>query len=183
MSQGSYTTFGHLVLITLCQFRKSIGFCYTFRRSVLWIETPWAQAIGSTSLLSLQGHRHRPRATSAAQEELTEHISKSGRTQKCSGPVLTFLLNNQFLYLFLAFSCIQCVQLWRKDLAKINPKAAEALADPAQYPNLFPDLDVALQAEQHQVLPYLYILQLSFVLASSAPLNSCCPMLWLRTSK
>ena len=45
------------------------------------------------------------------------------------------------------------VQLWKKDLAKINPKAAEALADPAQYSNLFPDLQLAMQAEQHQVLP------------------------------
>ena len=40
------------------------------------------------------------------------------------------------------------VQLWRKDLAKINPKAAESLADPAQYANLFPDMDLALKAEQ-----------------------------------
>lgn len=45
------------------------------------------------------------------------------------------------------------VQLWKKDLAKINPKAAEALADPAQYSNLFPDLQLAMQAEQHQVRP------------------------------
>ena len=40
------------------------------------------------------------------------------------------------------------VQLWRKDLAKINPKAAESLADPAQYANLFPDMDLALKAER-----------------------------------
>ena len=44
--------------------------------------------------------------------------------------------------------CLQVVQLWRKDLAKINPKAAESLADPAQYANLFPDMDLALKAEQ-----------------------------------
>eukprot|EP00884_Botryococcus_braunii_P001163 jgi/Botrbrau1/11047/Bobra.92_2s0018.1 len=44
----------------------------------------------------------------------------------------------------------EVVQLWRKDLAKINPKAAESLADPAQYPNLFPDLDLALEAEKLQ---------------------------------
>ena len=42
------------------------------------------------------------------------------------------------------------VQLWRKDLAKINPKAAESLADPGPYPNLFPNLDWALQAERLQ---------------------------------
>ena len=44
----------------------------------------------------------------------------------------------------------QVVQLWRKDLAKINPKAAESLADPGPYPNLFPNLDWALQAERLQ---------------------------------
>eukprot|EP01113_Clastostelium_recurvatum_P004987 TRINITY_DN1220_c0_g1_i2.p1 TRINITY_DN1220_c0_g1~~TRINITY_DN1220_c0_g1_i2.p1 ORF type:complete len:965 (-),score=332.68 TRINITY_DN1220_c0_g1_i2:75-2969(-) len=40
------------------------------------------------------------------------------------------------------------VKLWREDLNTINPKAAEALADPMEYANLFPDLAVALQAEQ-----------------------------------
>ena len=45
---------------------------------------------------------------------------------------------------------LQVVQLWRKELSKINAKAAESLADPAQYSNLFPDLDLALKAEQHQ---------------------------------
>jgi hypothetical protein len=43
------------------------------------------------------------------------------------------------------------VALWRKDLQKINPKAAESLADPAQYSNLFPNMDWALKAEQFQV--------------------------------
>lgn len=43
------------------------------------------------------------------------------------------------------------VKLWREDLAKINAKAAESLADPAQYPNLFPNLDLALHAEAYQV--------------------------------
>ena len=45
---------------------------------------------------------------------------------------------------------LQVVQLWRKELSKINAKAAESLADPAQYSNLFPDLDLALKAEQHE---------------------------------
>ncbi|KAK9848483.1 hypothetical protein WJX84_008248 [Apatococcus fuscideae] len=44
----------------------------------------------------------------------------------------------------------EVVQLWRKELCKINPKAAESLADPAQYKNLFPNIDLALQAEQDQ---------------------------------
>ena len=40
------------------------------------------------------------------------------------------------------------VAAWRDDLAKTNPKAAQALADPAEYANLFPELQGALQAEQ-----------------------------------
>jgi coatomer subunit beta' len=53
---------------------------------------------------------------------------------------------------YLVFSCIeQVVQLWRDDLRKINPKAAEALADPSQYANLFPNMAEALQAETMQV--------------------------------
>lgn len=39
------------------------------------------------------------------------------------------------------------VQVWKSDLSSQNLKAAEALADPAEYPNLFPDLDTALKAE------------------------------------
>ena len=46
---------------------------------------------------------------------------------------------------------LQVVALWREDLASINAKAAESLADPVQYPNLFPNLDLALHAEQYQV--------------------------------
>ena len=37
------------------------------------------------------------------------------------------------------------LELWKTDLKQINEKAAEALADPKKYPNLFPDLDWALQ--------------------------------------
>lgn len=50
-----------------------------------------------------------------------------------------------------AVHALQVVKLWREDLASINAKAAESLADPAQYPNLFPNLDLALHAEQYQV--------------------------------
>jgi hypothetical protein len=38
------------------------------------------------------------------------------------------------------------LQEWKKDLASVNPKAADALADPEDYPNLFPGLQVRLQA-------------------------------------
>ncbi|KAL3840909.1 hypothetical protein ACJIZ3_025500 [Penstemon smallii] len=41
----------------------------------------------------------------------------------------------------------EIVALWRKDLNKINPKAAESLADPEEYPNLFEDWQVALSVE------------------------------------
>lgn len=41
----------------------------------------------------------------------------------------------------------RAVELWRKDLGKISDRAAAALADPAEYPNLFPDLDWAHKVE------------------------------------
>lgn len=41
------------------------------------------------------------------------------------------------------------LELWKSDLKTVNEKAAEALADPAKYPNLFPDLEIALQVEAH----------------------------------
>ncbi|XP_073394902.1 coatomer subunit beta'-1 isoform X1 [Physcomitrium patens] len=39
------------------------------------------------------------------------------------------------------------VSLWRNDLKKINQRAAESLADPQDYPNLFPDWELACDAE------------------------------------
>ena len=39
------------------------------------------------------------------------------------------------------------VTLWKEDLAKTNAKAAQSLADPMQYENLFPEMQQALQAE------------------------------------
>lgn len=38
--------------------------------------------------------------------------------------------------------------LWKQELKGTNEKAAEALADPTAYANLFPDWDVAMQVEQ-----------------------------------
>lgn len=43
--------------------------------------------------------------------------------------------------------CSEMLQLWKNDLCKVNARAAAALADPAEYPNLFPDWDLALQLE------------------------------------
>mmetsp|Transcript_1936 Transcript_1936/g.2994 ORF Transcript_1936/g.2994 Transcript_1936/m.2994 type:complete len:1036 (+) Transcript_1936:110-3217(+) len=39
------------------------------------------------------------------------------------------------------------VAAWKTDLQIQNAKAAEALADPSEYPNLFPDLETAIKAE------------------------------------
>mmetsp|Transcript_2894 Transcript_2894/g.5235 ORF Transcript_2894/g.5235 Transcript_2894/m.5235 type:complete len:990 (-) Transcript_2894:195-3164(-) len=39
------------------------------------------------------------------------------------------------------------LELWKDDLKVVNEKAAEALADPEKYPNLFPDLSWALTVE------------------------------------
>jgi hypothetical protein len=38
--------------------------------------------------------------------------------------------------------------LWKEDLAKDNKKAANSLADPTEYENLFPEFQEALKAEQ-----------------------------------
>mmetsp|Transcript_28597 Transcript_28597/g.72007 ORF Transcript_28597/g.72007 Transcript_28597/m.72007 type:complete len:1045 (+) Transcript_28597:152-3286(+) len=39
------------------------------------------------------------------------------------------------------------VEAWREDLKVLNPKAAESLADPQEYPNLFEHFDLSLVAE------------------------------------
>ena len=49
--------------------------------------------------------------------------------------------------LFLSIAIHSVLELWKTDLKQINEKAAEALADPKKYPNLFPDLDWALQVQ------------------------------------
>jgi hypothetical protein len=38
--------------------------------------------------------------------------------------------------------------LWKESLSKISEKAAQSLADPVQYENLFPDYGDSLKAEQ-----------------------------------
>ena len=39
------------------------------------------------------------------------------------------------------------VELWRVQLGKVSEKAGQSLADPKDYPNLFPDFQAACQAE------------------------------------
>lgn len=39
--------------------------------------------------------------------------------------------------------------LWKEDLSKTNPKIAQSLADPAEYPNLFEEFEESLKAEKY----------------------------------
>lgn len=43
--------------------------------------------------------------------------------------------------------CSEMLSLWKADLRAVNGRAAEALADPAEYTNLFPDWEEALEVE------------------------------------
>ncbi|MEW5308232.1 MAG: hypothetical protein WDW38_000207 [Sanguina aurantia] len=52
-----------------------------------------------------------------------------------------------FARTYLPSKVSEVCKVWKKDLALLNPKAAESLADPDEYPNLFPELALALQAE------------------------------------
>lgn len=61
------------------------------------------------------------------------------------------------------------VQLWRTELAKVNEKAGQSLADPEQYENLFPNLQDSLKTEQYlakikKIIPANY--------APQVPLNA-----------
>lgn len=40
------------------------------------------------------------------------------------------------------------MKLWRENLSKVNQKAAESLADPTEYENLFPGLKEAFVVEE-----------------------------------
>merc|ERR1719436_352124 len=40
------------------------------------------------------------------------------------------------------------VKVWKEDLASVNQAVADSLADPAAYPDLFPDFDLTLAAEK-----------------------------------
>lgn len=43
----------------------------------------------------------------------------------------------------------EITQLWKDALKSTSPKVSQALADPSEYPNLFPGLEQQLQAEQY----------------------------------
>lgn len=42
----------------------------------------------------------------------------------------------------------QVVSQWKAGLKEVNPKAADSIADPLDYPNLFDGLELALRAEE-----------------------------------
>eukprot|EP00443_Scrippsiella_acuminata_P048523 CAMPEP_0115188384 /NCGR_PEP_ID=MMETSP0270-20121206/10982_1 /TAXON_ID=71861 /ORGANISM="Scrippsiella trochoidea, Strain CCMP3099" /LENGTH=952 /DNA_ID=CAMNT_0002601563 /DNA_START=72 /DNA_END=2930 /DNA_ORIENTATION=- len=42
----------------------------------------------------------------------------------------------------------EVVQMWKTDLSQVNQAVADSLADPAQYPDLFPDFQLTLAAEK-----------------------------------
>ncbi|KAI8462483.1 MAG: coatomer WD associated region-domain-containing protein [Monoraphidium minutum] len=73
-----------------------------------------------------------------------------GDTQRCVSTLLEcgrLPEAAMFARAYLPSKMSDCVKDWKADLASINAKAAEALADPAVYPNLFPGLEEALQQE------------------------------------
>ena len=54
-------------------------------------------------------------------------------------------------------SCFfRILELWKTELKSINEKAADALADPQKYPNLFPDLEWGLKVINKMYI-YIYI--------------------------
>ena len=48
----------------------------------------------------------------------------------------------------------ECVKLWKEKLAKDDPRAAAALADPEEHPNLFPGFEESLEVERYMRLQY-----------------------------
>merc|ERR1712088_1308538 len=53
-----------------------------------------------------------------------------------------------FARTYLPSEISRVVALWRVQLGKVNEKAGQSLADPADYPNLFKDYQASLQAQQ-----------------------------------
>lgn len=71
-------------------------------------------------------------------EECLELLCKSNRL-----PEAAFLART-----YLPSEVSRIVKLWKDDLSQTNKKAADSLADPTQYENLFPDLQEAIKAEK-----------------------------------
>ena len=90
--------------------------------------------VESAIQLLIDGNRI-PEAAFLARTYLPSQISRS----------TTFFISLTVSLTFSPFPQCRVLDLWKADLKQINEKAAEALADPAKYPNLFPDLDLALK--------------------------------------
>merc|ERR1719494_1383279 len=71
-------------------------------------------------------------------EECLELLCKANRL-----PEAAFLART-----YLPSQVSRIVQMWKEDLGKTNKKAADSLADPTQYANLFPDLQEVIKAEE-----------------------------------
>ena len=56
---------------------------------------------------------------------------------------LAYTLHTNIRYVY------SILELWKANLRQVNEKAAEALADPAKYPNLFPDLNYGLMVRRY----------------------------------
>ena len=70
-------------------------------------------------------------------ETCLDILNKAGRV-----PEAAFLART-----YMPSKVSEMVALWRKDLERISKRAAESLADPTNYANMFPDLTLALKAE------------------------------------
>ncbi|KAH8260032.1 hypothetical protein KR026_001013 [Drosophila bipectinata] len=75
-----------------------------------------------------------------------------------------------FARTYLPSQMSRVVELWREELGKVNEKAGQSLADPAQYTNLFPGLADALRVEQH--LQAERSRKAPALIAAQLPLNS-----------
>lgn len=59
----------------------------------------------------------------------------------------------------------EIVQLWKADLnGKQKSKVAESLADPANYPNLFPELSAAASAGNNNYFIFFFLFSLLILL-------------------
>lgn len=81
-------------------------------------------------------------------------LSRGPKSNSKSVGKLCYLKNCVYLHYASPVWCIRfpssrVVKLWKESLSKVNQKAADALADPTQYSNLFPGLQQALLAEQY----------------------------------
>ncbi|KAG1667995.1 hypothetical protein FOA52_000639 [Chlamydomonas sp. UWO 241] len=114
---------------------------------------------GLMLLYAAQGNRDGLAALSESAAEGGKHnvaflsLFLLGRTEDC----MALLLRTQrlpeaafFARSYLPSKMSEVTKVWKRDLEKLNPKAAESLADPAEYPNLFPDLEWAFKAEALQ---------------------------------